>query len=145
MSRFPPAVHTVSRDGHTLDPARSLLVEVPASARVFLRIPSGTTRGQSRFANSLSGVAVTIERLAEEGAAGISIEGYDPGAGIDPIPVAVARSHLPTTVHSQLRVARSSHRGPRTTQQPCSWPTIIGRPSGDDDSFPSRQGLWRAS
>jgi len=44
------------------------------------------------FADDPTGVARTVERIAATGAAGLSIEDYDPGTGrIDPIDEAVAR------------------------------------------------------
>jgi 2-methylisocitrate lyase-like PEP mutase family enzyme len=43
------------------------------------------------FADDPAGVTVTVERIAETGAAGLSIEDYRPDSGIDPIEVAVER------------------------------------------------------
>jgi 2-methylisocitrate lyase-like PEP mutase family enzyme len=43
------------------------------------------------FADDPEGVAVTVERIAETGAAGLSIEDYLPGSGIEPIEVATER------------------------------------------------------
>jgi 2-methylisocitrate lyase-like PEP mutase family enzyme len=43
------------------------------------------------FADDPAGVAVTVERIAETGAAGLSIEDYLPGSGIEPIEVATER------------------------------------------------------
>jgi 2-methylisocitrate lyase-like PEP mutase family enzyme len=43
------------------------------------------------FANDPAGVAITVEMIAGTGAAGISIEDYDPDSGIDPIDVALER------------------------------------------------------
>jgi 2-methylisocitrate lyase-like PEP mutase family enzyme len=43
------------------------------------------------FADDPAGVAVTVERLADTGAAGVSIEDYLPGTGIEPAEVAVER------------------------------------------------------
>ena len=44
------------------------------------------------FSDDAAGVAQTVELLAEAGAAGCSIEDYDPGsASIDPLPLAVER------------------------------------------------------
>lgn len=43
------------------------------------------------FADSPEGVAATVARLAETGAAGVSIEDYHPETGIDPVEVAVER------------------------------------------------------
>lgn len=43
------------------------------------------------FADDPSGVAATVERIAEAGAAGLSIEDYLPGVGIEPMDVAVNR------------------------------------------------------
>lgn len=54
------------------------------------------------FADDAYGVAATVERISETGAAGISIEDHDPGSGFDPIEVAVER------VAAAAQVARSS-------------------------------------
>ena len=35
------------------------------------------------FADDADGVAITVDRIAQTGAAGVSIEDYDPGSGID--------------------------------------------------------------
>lgn len=43
------------------------------------------------FANTPDGVAETVEQIAETGAAGVSIEDYDPVTGIDPLDVAAER------------------------------------------------------
>ena len=43
------------------------------------------------FADDAAGVAVSVERIAGTGAAGVSIEDYDPDSGIDPFDVAVER------------------------------------------------------
>jgi 2-methylisocitrate lyase-like PEP mutase family enzyme len=43
------------------------------------------------FADDAPGVAVAVERIAATGAAGISIEDYEPASGIDAIDVAVER------------------------------------------------------
>jgi 2-methylisocitrate lyase-like PEP mutase family enzyme len=43
------------------------------------------------FADDSAGVAVSVELIAATGAAGVSIEDYDPDSGIDPIDVAVER------------------------------------------------------
>jgi 2-methylisocitrate lyase-like PEP mutase family enzyme len=43
------------------------------------------------FADDAKGVAATVEMLADTGAAGLSIEDYEPGSGIDPADVAVER------------------------------------------------------
>jgi 2-methylisocitrate lyase-like PEP mutase family enzyme len=43
------------------------------------------------FADDPDGVAATVEEIAATGAAGISIEDYDPRRGLDPIEVAVQR------------------------------------------------------
>jgi 2-methylisocitrate lyase-like PEP mutase family enzyme len=43
------------------------------------------------FADDFAGVAHTVEMLAATGAAGVSIEDYDPGAGIDSLEVAARR------------------------------------------------------
>ena len=43
------------------------------------------------FAADAVGVATTVERIAGTGAAGLSIEDYEPGSGIDPVDVAVER------------------------------------------------------
>ena len=43
------------------------------------------------FADSPDGVAATVEQIAETGAAGISIEDYDPATGIDSLDVAAER------------------------------------------------------
>jgi 2-methylisocitrate lyase-like PEP mutase family enzyme len=44
------------------------------------------------FADDAFGVAVSVERIAATGAAGISIEDYEPASGIDAIDVAVERA-----------------------------------------------------
>ncbi|MET0565833.1 MAG: isocitrate lyase/phosphoenolpyruvate mutase family protein [Acidimicrobiia bacterium] len=43
------------------------------------------------FADDAAGVSATVERIAGTGAAGVSIEDYDPDSGIDPIGIAVER------------------------------------------------------
>jgi 2-methylisocitrate lyase-like PEP mutase family enzyme len=43
------------------------------------------------FASDARGVAKNVERIAETGAAGLSIEDYDPHTGIDPVEVAAER------------------------------------------------------
>jgi len=43
------------------------------------------------FADTPDGVAVTVGRIAETGAAGVSIEDYDPETGIDPVDAAAER------------------------------------------------------
>jgi 2-methylisocitrate lyase-like PEP mutase family enzyme len=43
------------------------------------------------FAADAAGVATNVERIADTGAAGVSIEDYEPGSGIDDIDVAVER------------------------------------------------------
>lgn len=43
------------------------------------------------FADDADGVATTVQQIAETGAAGISIEDYDPRSGLDPVDVAVGR------------------------------------------------------
>jgi len=43
------------------------------------------------FADDAEGVAATVEMLADTGAAGISIEDYEPGSGIEPADVAAER------------------------------------------------------
>ena len=43
------------------------------------------------FADTPDGVAMTVEQIAGTGAAGVSIEDYDPAIGIDPFDVAVER------------------------------------------------------
>ena len=53
------------------------------------------------FADTPDGVAETVEQIAETGAAGVSIEDYDPVTGIDPIGVAAER------VAAAAEVARS--------------------------------------
>lgn len=54
------------------------------------------------FAEDASGVADNVERIAETGAAGFSIEDYHPHTGIDPVDVAVER------VAAAVEVARST-------------------------------------
>jgi 2-methylisocitrate lyase-like PEP mutase family enzyme len=54
------------------------------------------------FADDPAGVQVTVERIAEAGAAGLSIEDYAPGSGIDPVEVAEER------VAAAAAVARST-------------------------------------
>jgi 2-methylisocitrate lyase-like PEP mutase family enzyme len=43
------------------------------------------------FADDAAGVTATVETIAGTGAAGVSIEDYEPGAGIDPVGLAVER------------------------------------------------------
>ena len=43
------------------------------------------------FADDAAGVAATVERIAGTGAAGVSIEDYEPGFGIDPVGLAIER------------------------------------------------------
>jgi 2-methylisocitrate lyase-like PEP mutase family enzyme len=43
------------------------------------------------FADDPEGVATTVEQIAAAGAAGVSIEDYDPRTGLDPVDVAVKR------------------------------------------------------
>src|SRR5436309_2980033 len=50
------------------------------------------------YADNFAGVQRTVKRLAEEGAAGVSIEDYDPVQGIYPIKVATARVKAPVNV-----------------------------------------------
>jgi 2-methylisocitrate lyase-like PEP mutase family enzyme len=54
------------------------------------------------FADDAKGVAENVERIAETGAAGLSIEDYDPDTGIDPVEVAAER------VAAAAEVARSA-------------------------------------
>ncbi|HSJ84883.1 MAG TPA: isocitrate lyase/phosphoenolpyruvate mutase family protein [Acidimicrobiia bacterium] len=54
------------------------------------------------FAEDAGGVADNVERIAETGAAGLSIEDYDPHTGIDPVEVAAER------VAAAAEVARSA-------------------------------------
>jgi 2-methylisocitrate lyase-like PEP mutase family enzyme len=53
------------------------------------------------FADDPEGVARTVERLAREGAAGVSIEDYDPRSGIDPVSSSAER------VRAAARAARA--------------------------------------
>lgn len=53
------------------------------------------------FADDAAGVSATVERIADTGAAGVSIEDYDPDSGIDPVDIAVER------VAAAAEVARS--------------------------------------
>jgi 2-methylisocitrate lyase-like PEP mutase family enzyme len=46
---------------------------------------------ESGYADTLPGLASTVERLAGEGAAGVSIEDYHPASGIYPVDVAAER------------------------------------------------------
>ena len=46
---------------------------------------------ENGYSPSPTGVAETVERLAEEGAAGVSIEDFDPASGIYPLEIAVGR------------------------------------------------------
>jgi 2-methylisocitrate lyase-like PEP mutase family enzyme len=43
------------------------------------------------FGDDAAGVAVTVKRISETGAAGISIEDFEQGSGFDPVEVAVER------------------------------------------------------
>lgn len=65
-----------------LDHARALVasVDIPVSIDA-----------ERCFADEPEGVADVVERLAATGAAGLSIEDYDPRTGIDPLELAVAR------------------------------------------------------
>jgi 2-methylisocitrate lyase-like PEP mutase family enzyme len=54
------------------------------------------------FADDPGGVAATVEQIAAAGAAGVSIEDYHPGSGIEPIEMAVER------VAAAAGVARST-------------------------------------
>lgn len=76
-----------------VDHARALAaaVEVPVSVDA-----------ERCFADTPEGVAATVERIAETGAAGLSIEDYHPVTGIDAIDVAAER------VAAASKVARST-------------------------------------
>ncbi len=64
------------------------------------------------FADTPDGVAITIEQIAEIGAAGISIEDYNPATGIDPLGVAAERVAAAAEVaraHSMTLTARAEN------------------------------------
>lgn len=64
------------------------------------------------FADDPEGVAATVERLAETGASGVSIEDYDPRSGIDPISVAserVAAAARTARAHNLVLTARAEN------------------------------------
>jgi 2-methylisocitrate lyase-like PEP mutase family enzyme len=64
------------------------------------------------YADSPQGVAATVERLADVGAAGVSIEDYDPGAGIYGLDIAVERVTAAAEVahrHGMVLTARSEN------------------------------------
>jgi 2-methylisocitrate lyase-like PEP mutase family enzyme len=50
------------------------------------------------FADDPDGVAATVEEIAATGAAGVSIEDYDPRRGLDPVEVAVQRVEAAASV-----------------------------------------------
>ena len=64
------------------------------------------------FADDADGVAITVDRIAHTGAAGVSIEDYDPGSGIDPIEVAterVAAAGAVTRANGMVLTARAEN------------------------------------
>lgn len=70
---------------------RDELVEHVAMLSVAVDLPLNVD-SERCFADDLAGIAETVELLAEAGAAGCSIEDYDPATGaIDPIDVAAER------------------------------------------------------
>lgn len=66
-----------------------LLVHVDALVRA-VEVPVSVD-AERCFADDAVGVSATVERIAGTGAAGVSIEDYDPGSGIDPLDTAVER------------------------------------------------------
>jgi 2-methylisocitrate lyase-like PEP mutase family enzyme len=91
-----PAIATTS-SGHAASLGRmdqhvaldELLDHVEALVRA-VNVPVSVD-SERCFADDPEGVAATVEKLAQRGAAGVSIEDYDPDSGIDPIPVASER------------------------------------------------------
>ncbi len=64
------------------------------------------------FADEPEGVAATVDRIAAMGAAGLSIEDYDPRTGIDPIPRArerVAAAARAARTHGLVLTARAEN------------------------------------
>ena len=70
----------------TLDELVSHTESLSASVAVPLSVDA-----ERCFAEELDDVAITVERLAAAGAAGLSIEDWSPDRGIDPMPQAIAR------------------------------------------------------
>ncbi|GIJ44326.1 2-methylisocitrate lyase [Virgisporangium aliadipatigenens] len=71
--------------------SRDELVAHVASLAAAVRVPVAVD-AERGYADDPAGVSETVELLAGAGAAGVSIEDYDPAAGrIDPLDVAVAR------------------------------------------------------
>jgi 2-methylisocitrate lyase-like PEP mutase family enzyme len=91
-----PAIATTS-SGHAASLGRrdqqvSLdeLVEHAGTLAAAVEVPVSID-AERCFADDPEGVADVVARLAETGAAGVSIEDYDPGTGLDPVEVAVER------------------------------------------------------
>jgi 2-methylisocitrate lyase-like PEP mutase family enzyme len=64
------------------------------------------------FADDATGVSATVTQIAGTGAAGVSIEDYDPGSGIDPVDVAVERVAAAAEVtrsHGMVLTARAEN------------------------------------
>ncbi len=70
---------------------RDELVAHVAAVTAAVRIPVNVD-AERCFADTAAGIAETVDRLAEAGAAGISIEDYDPAPGrVDPVATATER------------------------------------------------------
>ncbi|MCU1397353.1 MAG: 3-methyl-2-oxobutanoate hydroxymethyltransferase [Acidimicrobiales bacterium] len=83
--------HAASLGKHDQHVTRDELVEHVAAITSAVDLPVNVD-AERCFADSLHGIAETIELLATAGAAGCSIEDYDPATdGIDPIETATAR------------------------------------------------------
>jgi 2-methylisocitrate lyase-like PEP mutase family enzyme len=64
------------------------------------------------FADDAGGVAATVTQIAGTGAAGVSIEDYDPDVGIDPVDIAVERVAAAaevTRAHGMVLTARAEN------------------------------------
>jgi 2-methylisocitrate lyase-like PEP mutase family enzyme len=64
------------------------------------------------FADDAAGVSATVRQIAGTGAAGVSIEDYDPGSGIDPVDIAVERVAAAAEVtrsHGMVLTARAEN------------------------------------
>jgi 2-methylisocitrate lyase-like PEP mutase family enzyme len=70
----------------TLDELAGHVRDLATAADIPLNVDA-----ENGYAATPKGVAETVHRLAAEGAAGLSIEDYDPASGIYPIDVAVER------------------------------------------------------
>lgn len=91
-----PAIATTS-SGHAATLGRTdqhvsldELVEHAATLVAAVDVPVSVD-AERCFADDTDGIAETVARLDETGAAGLSIEDYDPAGGIDPVDVATER------------------------------------------------------